>query len=445
MNFNPENVGKFFDNLSDVMERHNFEPHNIFNVDETGCTTVQKPNKVISLKGVKQVGAITSQERGTLVTMCFAINALGNSIPPMFVFPLVRYHDHFVRDGPDSCIGSANRSGWMQEEDFLIFIKHFAKFSKPSETNRVLLILDNHASHLYLPVIDFCRDNYITLLSFPPHTSHKLQPLDRGVYGPFKKFYNNSCDQWMKNNPGKRMTMYNIPSIAREAIQLAAVPKNITSGFRCCGIWPFNRNIFSDDEFAPSSVTDRPLNTASAVGEKEAILCPASTSTSSIEMPLNDANLNIINIPCEPSTPPKTSPIPPAAFYSPEEIRPLLKADFSKPVKTNKRAKGKTAILTDTPEKNLIEEKFNKKKVVAVTKKLHGSQTKKKNKQTIKRKVSENLSSSEDDSICIVCLGPYKESKEDWLQCRNCKEWAHCSCAGNNALFVCKNCDSDAD
>lgn len=259
MNFNRENVKKFFDNLAMVMDRHQYTPNNIYNVDETGCTTVQKPGKVISKKGIKQVGGIVSQERGSLVTMCVAVNALGQSIPPMFIFPLKRYHEHFVRDGPQDSIGGGNKSGWMQEENFLEFIKHFAKYAKPSEENRVLLILDNHSSHLFIPVIDFCKSNFITLLSFPPHTSHKLQPLDRGVFGPFKRFFNNACDQWIRSNPGKRMTIYNIPALAKEAYLLAMTPKNITAGFQCTGIWPFNRYVFSDAEFDPSSVTDRPL------------------------------------------------------------------------------------------------------------------------------------------------------------------------------------------
>jgi len=66
----------------------------------------------------------------------------------------------------------------------------------------VLVLLDNHESHLYLPVIDFCKDNGIVLLSFSPHCSHKLQPLDRSVYGPFKKFVNREMDQWMTMHLG---------------------------------------------------------------------------------------------------------------------------------------------------------------------------------------------------------------------------------------------------
>ena len=36
-----------------------------------------------------------------------------------------------------------------------------------------------------------------TLLSFPPHCSHQLQPLDKAVYGPFKTNINAASDNWV--------------------------------------------------------------------------------------------------------------------------------------------------------------------------------------------------------------------------------------------------------
>ncbi|CAM1299723.1 Uncharacterised protein g2505 [Pycnogonum litorale] len=46
--FNSENVGKCFDLLESLMETYKFAPQNVFNVDETGITTVPgKPSKVI--------------------------------------------------------------------------------------------------------------------------------------------------------------------------------------------------------------------------------------------------------------------------------------------------------------------------------------------------------------------------------------------------------------
>ena len=43
---------------------------------ETGCFTTQTLLKVIALKGAKEVGAVTSTERGSLVTMIGTINAI---------------------------------------------------------------------------------------------------------------------------------------------------------------------------------------------------------------------------------------------------------------------------------------------------------------------------------------------------------------------------------
>jgi len=83
--FNRVNVNLFFDKLESLYSRYNFGPQSIYNVDETGLTSVQNPCKVVAPKGIKQIGSITSAERGTLVTLCCDVNALGHAIPPMFI------------------------------------------------------------------------------------------------------------------------------------------------------------------------------------------------------------------------------------------------------------------------------------------------------------------------------------------------------------------------
>lgn len=257
--FNRANVMKFFDNLAEVLDRYKFAAQDIYNIDESGITTVQRPDKVVARRGTKQVGSVTSAERGTLVTIAVAVSAIGNCVPPIFIFPRVNFREHFIRNGPTGSIGSANPSGWMKSGDFLIFIKHFAQHTRCSKEKPVLIVCDNHESHLSIDVIDFCKENGIVLLTFTPHCSHKLQPLDRTVFGPLKKFVNTACDNWMRTHPGKTMTIYDIPEIAATALPLAATPVNIKNGFRVSGIFPFNREIFTDDEFLPAAVTDRPF------------------------------------------------------------------------------------------------------------------------------------------------------------------------------------------
>ncbi len=253
--FNRHTVQKYFDNLEEVLRRYEFESHAIYNVDETGVTTVQNPNKVVAQTGVKQVGKATSAERGTLVTVTCAISANGNAIPPMFVFPRVHYRDHFIKGAPPGSVGTANKSGWQTDVTFKVFLDHFIQQTRCSVEKRVLLILDNHSSHLSLDILDHAKENGIVMVSFPPHTSHKLQPLDVSVYGPMKRFINAGMDQWMINNPGKTMTIYDIPEIMAYAHPLAMTPTNITAGFKATGISPFNREVFGKDEFLPASVT----------------------------------------------------------------------------------------------------------------------------------------------------------------------------------------------
>ncbi|XP_065645632.1 uncharacterized protein LOC136076096 [Hydra vulgaris] len=239
--FNKHTVREFFQNLKTVRNRYKYNPNCIYNVDETGLTTVQKPVKVLAGRGSKQVGRITSAEQGTLVTACYASNAIGNSIPPLFIFPRVKFHDYMIKEGPPRCVGFANPSGWMNSEIFIEWIKHFVKYSNCSQESPVLLLLDSHESHISVKGLELAIQHGITMISFPSHCSHKLQPLDRTVFGPLKR----------------PMTIYDIVSIVREPYTKAFSPSNIQTGFRVAGIEPFNSEIFKDDEYLPSSVTDR--------------------------------------------------------------------------------------------------------------------------------------------------------------------------------------------
>ena len=105
MCFNKENVNCFYDNFLKCIETKGFTPEKIYNCDETDCTTVQKPTKQIAEKGARRVGSAVSQERGTLVTVCCCVSALGNRIPPFIVFPRVKTQDFWKELLPEgSCV-----------------------------------------------------------------------------------------------------------------------------------------------------------------------------------------------------------------------------------------------------------------------------------------------------------------------------------------------------
>lgn len=165
---------------------------------------------------------------------------------------------YFLNGGPQGAAGSANKSGWMTEPDFVQFMKHFIQNARPSKERKVLLLLDNHSSHLSIPALDLAKENGVVMLSFPPHCSHKLQPLDLTVYGPLKRYVNAACDAFIKNQ-ARPLTIYDIPAVVNIALPNAITPQNIKAGFQAAGISPFNRNIFTDLDFAPSFFSDRDL------------------------------------------------------------------------------------------------------------------------------------------------------------------------------------------
>ena len=261
--FNRQTVHEFFTNLREVRSRYPYQPQNIYNVDETGVTTVQKPGQVLAAKGAKQVGHRTGAERGNLVTVCCCVNAIGNSVPPFFIFPRVRFSERMIAGCPPGSVGVASSSGWMNAETFLQWMKHFIHHTRCEVDNEVLLILDNHESHVSYECLERARRSGVTMLTLPPHCSHKLQPLDRSVFGPFKRYYNAACDDWVVENP-RPMQITDIAALVGRSYSLGFTPSNITSGFAATGIEPLNTDIFHDDEFIASSVTDRPQPAADA-------------------------------------------------------------------------------------------------------------------------------------------------------------------------------------
>ncbi|GFO09148.1 transposase [Plakobranchus ocellatus] len=215
----------------------------------------------------------------------------------------------------------------MTTQNFLRFLGHFKNYAKPSAESPVLLILDNHASHVSSEVIQFCKMNNITLLSFPPHRSHEIQPLDKSVYGPFQTFYYQSVDLWCKDplNAGKQMSIHTIPLMVSYAFPKAFTPNNIIAGFRSIGIYPLDPNVFPDHKFAPTYSTDHPL-----LAQEQATLPNG---------PDQDIN-------------PSANPTSPT-LLSPTDIRPLTRVGVRKEG-IRKRKAVKSTILTLTPEKRPV-------------------------------------------------------------------------------------------
>ena len=133
---------------------------------------------------------------------------------------------------------------------------HHVKYG-PISNDEHLIIFDNHESDISPKLISEAKNHRTHFLMIPPHTSHKLQPLDRSVFGPFKTYYHKSMNEWMitPGNVGMPVTIYDVCTIAGKAYEAAFTPKNIVAGFKVTGIIPLNENIFEESEFLSSFVS----------------------------------------------------------------------------------------------------------------------------------------------------------------------------------------------
>jgi hypothetical protein len=63
-------------------------------VDKTGITTLQSSSLIIGLKGIKQIGALTSWKRGKNIMVSCSFSAASQYILSLFVLPHKRMSPH---------------------------------------------------------------------------------------------------------------------------------------------------------------------------------------------------------------------------------------------------------------------------------------------------------------------------------------------------------------
>lgn len=180
-------------------------------MEETGVkTSTFRPSKILITQRKRQVGIVSSLERGVFTTVICCGNAAGSFLSQFFIFKRKKIISRLLDGSPPGSQASVTDSGWINGERFYDWLRYFVEQVRPLPEYKVLLLLDNHESHKFYPAIEYTRNNNVILLSFPPHTTHRLQPLDVAVYGPIKTFFEQEINTFQKQFPGRIINQLNI-------------------------------------------------------------------------------------------------------------------------------------------------------------------------------------------------------------------------------------------
>ncbi|XP_053390074.1 uncharacterized protein LOC123531140 isoform X2 [Mercenaria mercenaria] len=247
-------VNSYYENLHTVLLANDLldKPECIYNFDEKGVQTEHRPPKVVA-EGVHAVPAITSP-RSSITTILGCGNALGTQHPPYFIFIGQRMNNELLAESTPGVSGCVTDSGWSNSDTFLKYLNdHFLKFvQRPDESQPILLIFDGHRSHINIPVIEWAKQHNIILFVLPAHTSHLLQPLDVGCFGPLQRVYNSECHKFLRTSPESRITRYNVCKLACSAYAAGLSASNLRSAFQKTGIYPFQPAAISKAALAPA-------------------------------------------------------------------------------------------------------------------------------------------------------------------------------------------------
>ena len=200
---------------------------------------IDPPNVIAPVSGKAQ--SVTSP-RSTTTTIIACANAAGHFLPPFFVFKGKRFNPDLMKGANPGCKGVMSDSGWSNYQVFKQYLEgHFLPSLARDENQHILLIFDGHSSHISKLLIERAASKNIVLFVLPAHTSHVLQPLDVGIFGPFKRFYYGECAAFMRENMGRVVMKYDMVDISCKAYLKAMSPINTMSAFRKSGIYPFDR------------------------------------------------------------------------------------------------------------------------------------------------------------------------------------------------------------
>jgi hypothetical protein len=239
----PTIIRNWFRLVENTIAKYGIRSDDIYNFDETGFMMGMISTRKVA-KRAQRHRKPKSVQPGSRewVTVIEGINAAGWAIPPFIIVTSKKHLRNWYEGSnlPADWAIAMTKNGWANNEIGFEWLNHFNEhtINRSVGTYR-LLILDGHESHQSTEFTAYCKENNIIPLYMPPHSSHLLQPLDVGCFGPLKMAYGREIERLMRRRRTHITKTQFFPAFYA-AHQAAITEINIRGGFRGAGLAPFN-------------------------------------------------------------------------------------------------------------------------------------------------------------------------------------------------------------
>ena len=220
------------------------DPRDIYNMDETGFRVgVGKSQWVITEEWNKPLYQTDADNRD-YITSVECISGSGYTLPPMLILAGKQHLANWQQDSldPDTFWGVSD-TGYTNDDLCEEWIKHFDRFTVNRRIGKWrMLIFDGYGSHLTREVLSFMEDKHIWPFCLLPHSSHLCQPLDVGVFQPFKHWHTEAIDEAMRQAGGEYSRvdfLANFQAIRERTFR----PTTVVSAWMKSGLIPFDPTI----------------------------------------------------------------------------------------------------------------------------------------------------------------------------------------------------------
>ena len=202
----------YFDLVEQKIQQYDVQPQNTYNMDEKGFLIgfLTKTKRVFTRAAFDQkriLGAIRDGNR-EWITLIVTICADGTSIAPGLIYKAEtgNIQDSWVQDFEPTqhhVFFASSTSGWTNEDLGLSYIESiFDRETKAKARNGRdwrLLYVDRHGSHINMKWLEYCEKHRILVAVYPPHSTHRLQPLDVSVFALMATYYSQELQHFLND------------------------------------------------------------------------------------------------------------------------------------------------------------------------------------------------------------------------------------------------------